>query len=80
MVVDRMEYISDVENGHGPDYLPVGLFGHCLIRITNETLVLTGGINGTPEYAHYESLHACIVFRVFQTFFIGFKKGPGICH
>ena len=42
-ISDRIEYISEVENCHDPDSLPVGLFGHCLIIITNETLVLTGG-------------------------------------
>ena len=45
--LDRMEYISEVENWHDPDYLPVVLDGHCLIRITDKTLVLTGGSNGT---------------------------------
>ena len=45
--LDRIEYISDGENWHDPDYLPVGLNGHCLIRITDKTLVLTGGINKT---------------------------------
>ena len=44
-LLDRIEYISDGENWHDPDYLPVGLWGHCLIRITDKTLVLTGGIN-----------------------------------
>ena len=40
--LDRIEYIY--ENGHRLDYLPMELFGHCLIRIPNEeTLVLTGG-------------------------------------
>ena len=46
-IFDRIEYISEVENGHDPDSLPVGLYGHCLIRITNETLLLTGGKNAT---------------------------------
>ena len=45
--LDRMEYISDVEHGYVPEYLPVGLVYHCLIRITDKTLVLTGGINKT---------------------------------
>ena len=47
-IYDRIEYISEVEKWYDPDdSLPVGLYGHCLIRITNETLVLTGGMKGT---------------------------------
>ena len=45
--LDRMEYISEAENWPNPDYLPVGLWGHCLIRITDKTLVLTGGKSET---------------------------------
>ena len=47
--LDRMEYISDGENWIDPDYLPVGLSGHCLIRITDKTLLLTGGDNNTND-------------------------------
>ena len=45
-ILDRIEYISEVENWHDLDNLPFGLYGHCLIKITNETLVLTGGRRG----------------------------------
>ena len=51
--LDRMEYISEAENWHNPDYLPVGLYGHCLIMITDKTLVLTGGISGKDAYVQY---------------------------
>ena len=33
-----------------PDHLPVAIIGHCIIKITNETLVLTGGTSKTLGY------------------------------
>ena len=44
-IVDRIEYIS-ADYLLEPDHLPLAYTGHCLIRITDETLVLTGGKNG----------------------------------
>ena len=43
--LDRIEYIS-ADYLLEPDHLPLAYTGHCLIRITDETLVLTGGKNG----------------------------------
>ena len=45
--MNRIEYISEDENLLGSDSLPTGLYGHCLIRISNEEVMLTGGFNGT---------------------------------
>ena len=45
--MDRIEYISEDETRLGSDNIPVRLYGHCLIRISNEELMLTGGMNQT---------------------------------
>ena len=43
--LDRIEYISDnQDHWHDPNHLSPGLWGHCIIRITDEELVFTGGL------------------------------------
>ena len=45
--MDWIEYISEDENWLGSDSLPNGLYGHCLIKINNDELMVTGGFNQT---------------------------------